>query len=156
MFPYSVLYWFGLSIGLCLIWPVSVWLSNSPGNYSKFMLLQVYVILKFSFLKGFALCLFICGSWSGWHPNTLVVPSQVLFYMFSFRYRYWYLILLQIPRLNYSWRLIHIVTHLVYHSHCDLPSSEIYTSALQTLLSKVTRLLNIPASKHSLLSLKNL
>ncbi len=34
---------------------MSVWLSNS---------------------SGFALCLLICGSWPGWHPNTLVVPSH--------------------------------------------------------------------------------
>jgi hypothetical protein len=39
----------------------------------------------FSLSQGFAICLFICGSWSGWHPNALVVPSQVLLYMFSFR-----------------------------------------------------------------------
>jgi hypothetical protein len=85
MFPYTVLYLFGLSIGLCLIWPVSVWLSNSPGNYSKLILLQVYVVLMFPFLKVLFICLSICGSWSGWHPNTLDVPSQVLFCIFSFR-----------------------------------------------------------------------
>ena len=48
MFPYAVLYWFGLSIGPVCSGQVSVWLSNSPGNYSILVLLQVYVILMFS------------------------------------------------------------------------------------------------------------
>ena len=54
---HSVLYWFGLSVGPVCSGQVSVWLSNSPGNYSILVLLQVYVILMFSLSQGFVLCL---------------------------------------------------------------------------------------------------
>ena len=85
MFPYSVLYWFGLSIGPCLFWPVSVWLSNSPGNYSILIFCKFMSYLCFPFLKVLLFCLLTVVHGLGGIPMLLVVPSQVLLYMFSFR-----------------------------------------------------------------------
>lgn len=140
MFPYSVLYWIGLSISLCLICPVSVWLSNSLGNYSVLILLQVYFILMFSFLKFLPLSIYL---WSMvWmHLSILLVPSQVLILIFSFRalfltpflsYRYHWSIPLAIrTHLPSPWHLS--ICHLY---HCDSYATlviRIYPSALQTL-----------------------
>lgn len=156
MFPYSVLYWIGLSISLCLICPVSVWLSNSLGNYSVLILLQVYFILMFSFLKFLPLSIYLWSMvWVASQHFTRAIPgidSYIFFPCFILNT----FLVLQIPLVNtschsYSFTItlafvyLSLVSLRLLCNTCHQNISECLTNTL----SKVTRLLTSTASKQA-------
>jgi hypothetical protein len=151
-------YWFGLSVSLCLICSVSVWLSNFLGNYFVPILFQFYFIFMLPFLKAISFVylsvVYGLGGISAFyscHPRYLFFYFIPCFILNTF-------LVLQIPLLHtscqsYSFTITLAFVYLSLVSlrlKCNTCNQNI-SECLPNTLSKVTRILTIIASKQIVL-----